>query len=68
MDQWKHRVNTALDALLTAQLAESSLRRQLEARLGGPAREVDDLQRLWRETSDKAAAARLRVDDVLWAG
>jgi hypothetical protein len=68
MEQWKHRVITALDALLTAQLAESSLRSQLDALAGGTPHGAADLKRLWHETRQQAAAARMRVDDVLWTG
>jgi hypothetical protein len=67
MEQWRRRVNEALDALLAAQIAESSLRRQLEAAQRHEAAQREaDLMRLLRETSEAAKAARMQVEAVLW--
>lgn len=67
MEDWRRRVNEALDELLAAQRDESSIRKQLEAAGDGSlCNGVADLSRRYREMTELAQAAKLRVEAVLW--
>lgn len=67
MDDWKRRVNEALDALQAAQLEEQPVREQLEvAENVDPEQVPPALKRLWFEKSQAITVARARVEAVLW--